>query len=147
MPQLVDYDINFLNKSWEWLNDQEIRELTLVPSFTKKDQLSFYKNLSQKKDYWIKGIQENGLPIGAMGLKCITDESAEYWGYIGEKAFWGKGIGKFILGEALKKAKQLNLSTLYLNVGSKNVKAKNLYIKTGFKIVSKGEIERYEIEL
>lgn len=149
MTFLVNYDLAFLEKSWEWLNDPEIKELTLTPDFSKEDQLNFYNSLPQKKDYWIKGITENNTPIGAMGLKNIDtgESSAEYWGYIGEKEYWGKGIGKFILKEAIIKARELNLKKIYLKVNRKNIIAKNLYLKMGFKKQSSGEIEYYEIVL
>ena len=149
MAALVNYDLTFLEKSWEWLNDPEIKALTLTPDFSKEDQLQFYRSLPQKKDYWIRGITENNIPVGAMGLKNIDigGSSAEYWGYIGEKEFWGKGIGKFILKEAILKARELNLKKIYLKVTTKNTIAKNLYLKMGFKKQSSGEIEHYEIVL
>lgn len=149
MAALVNYDLIFLEKSWKWLNDPEIKQLTLTPDFSKEAQLNFYYSLPKKKDYWIKGIAENNVPIGAMGLKHINtvDKSAEYWGYIGEKEYWGRGIGKFILKEALIKAKELVLKKIYLNVSDKNIIAKNLYLKMGFKKQSSGEIEQYEIAL
>jgi len=149
MTSLEKYDVTFLEKSWEWLNDPEIKQLTLTPDFSKEDQLNFYNSLPQKKDYWIKGIAEDGIPIGAMGLKNINKEhsSAEYWGYIGEKEYWGKGIGKFVLKEAIRKTRELNLKKIYLKVSRKNLRARILYEKMGFKLKSSGEIEQYEIIL
>ena len=149
MAAIVNYDLTFLKKSWEWLKDPEIKALTLTPDFSREDQLKFYNSLPQKKDYWIKGVTKNNFPIGAMGLKNINiiEGSAEYWGYIGEKDYWGKGIGKFILKEALTKGKELNLKRIYLNVSNKNRIAKSLYLKMGFKKQSSGEIEQYEIIL
>ncbi|HEU5365319.1 MAG TPA: GNAT family N-acetyltransferase [Hanamia sp.] len=149
MVTLVDYDVHFLEKSWKWLNDPEIKSLTLTPDFTKEDQIKFYNSLPARANYWIKGITEDNIPIGLVGLKNIntSQKSAEYWGFIGEKKFWGKGIGKFMIEEALKKARELNLKRVYLNVGSKNDRARNLYQKMNFRKVSKGEIEQYDIEL
>jgi RimJ/RimL family protein N-acetyltransferase len=147
MPGLVDYTLVFLDKSWEWLNDPEIKALTMTDDFTRNDQLAFFKNLPEKKDYWIKGITENELPIGAMGLKHINSQTAEYWGYIGEKEYWGKGIGKFMLDHALKKTKELKLKKLFLKVSNNNTRARNLYLKMGFKIISPGDIELYALEL
>ena len=147
MPLLVDYSLLFLNKSWEWLNDPEIQLLTLTPPFTKQDQVNFYDSLPNKKDYWIKGNMENGHPIGAMGLKHITSNEAEYWGYIGERDYWGKGIGSFMLKEATTKAKEFGLQKIYLKVGKQNTRAKQLYSRLGFQIVLTGAIEKYEMNL
>jgi RimJ/RimL family protein N-acetyltransferase len=147
MPKLVEYNELFLEKSWEWLNDPEIKVLTMTPDFTKEQQVDFYKSLNGRADYWIKGIEEEAVPIGAMGLKHINETMAEYWGYIGEKKFWGRGIGSFLLEEAIKKAKHLGLRQLYLRVDKNNTRAKQLYIKNGFRFTSPGNIEQYYFDL
>ncbi len=149
MLQLVKYDRRFLEKSWEWLNDPEIKTLTLTPDFTKEDQVNFYKTLSDRKNYWIRGLLEDDLPIGVMGLKNIntSERLAEYWGYIGEKEYWGKGIGKFLINQAFSKAKELKLTKLYLKVSHENIRAKNLYLKMGFQILSSDKVEKYMIAL
>ncbi len=149
MPRLVDYNSIFLEKSWEWLNDLEIKTLTLTPDFTKEEQSVFFNSLKARNDYWIKGIIEDNIPIGVIGLKHInsSEKSAEYWGYIGEKEYWGKGIGKFMIEESLKKAEELGLTKIFLNVSGQNTRAKKLYQKMGFKIICSGHIEQYEIEV
>ena len=149
MLSLVDFDLKFLKISWYWLNDPEIKALTLTPDFTEEDQKLFYHSMYQKNNYWIKGIAENGIPIGAMGLKNINakEKSAEYWGYIGEKEYWGKGIGKFMITEAFTQAKKLGLSQLHLKVGSENLRAKKLYLNLGFTVANIGEVEEYIITL
>src|SRR6476620_3581377 len=114
MPQLTAYNQQFLEKSWIWLRDPEIKALTLTPDFTREEQLAFYHSLPERKNYWIRGILEDGVPVGAMGLKHISSTTAEYWGYIGEKAYWGKGIGSFMIAAAVEKAKQLGLTAIYL---------------------------------
>ena len=147
MPVLVDYSLIFLDKSWEWLNDPEIKALTMTPDFTREQQLSFFESLPERKNYWIRGIAEDGIPAGAMGLKHITDHDAEYWGYIGEKKFWGKGIGSFMIGEAIKKAKLLGLRQLYLHVDPQNERAKQLYIRKGFQLNTIADTEKYYLQL
>lgn len=147
MPLLVEYNAVFLEKSWQWLKDPELKELTLTPDFTKQDQLNFYNSLPNRKNYWIRGIEENEKPIGAMGLKNITPNQAEYWGYIGEKEYWGRGIGPFMLEEAVKKATELGLQSLYLQVSAHNSRAKKLYEKKGFQKLLDAAIEKYELIL
>ncbi len=145
---LVDFTVIFLEKSWSWLQDGEIKKLTLTPEFNKESQLTFYHNLPNRKDYWIKGMSYEKEPIGVMGIKNISATDGEYWGYIGEKDFWGKGIGHFMLDEAVKKGKALNLKFLYLNVADYNERAIRLYKKFGFELKSsKDGIEKYLLEL
>lgn len=139
--KIVQYNIDFLDYSWNWLNDPEIKKLTNTPAFSKEDQLSFFQSLPERKDYYIRGIVYNGKPIGACGLKKITKTDAEYWGYIGEKEYWGKGFGKLILTAMIDKAKELGLSSVYLKVITDNPRAISLYNRLGFEIESENDIE------
>lgn len=132
--RFVDYSIEYLEQSWEWLNDSEIKKLTNTPDFSKEDQLSFYNSLPQKNDYLIKGIELNNKPIGVCGLKKITLEDAEYWGYIGEKEYWGKGMGKCIINYLIDIAKEKSLKSIYLHVIESNIRAIKLYVKIGFEV-------------
>lgn len=147
MPSLVDYNRIYLDRSWHWLNDPEVKALTLTPDFTREAQEIFFHSLPQKAGYWIKGIEEKGVPVGAMGLKNITTEDAEYWGYIGEKEYWGKGIGSFLIREAIAQATKLGLKQLYLHVSRHNTRAINLYSKMGFRLAAEGEVEKYLLDI
>lgn len=136
---IVEYSIQFIEPSWNWLNDPEIKKLTNTPNFSKEDQINFFHSLPERKNYYIKGIVYNEDPIGACGLKNITDTDAEYWGYIGEKEYWGKGLGKQIMNKMIEKAKELNLSSIYLKVISDNPRAISLYKKIGFEIENESD--------
>ena len=88
------YDEQFLEKSWQWLHDPEIKRLTMTPDFTREDQLRWFARLPEMTDYRIWGISCGGQPVGALGLKHILGDRAEYWGYIGERHYWGGGLGE-----------------------------------------------------
>jgi RimJ/RimL family protein N-acetyltransferase len=137
--EIINYSDEFLRKSWFWLRDPEIKELTLTPSFSEDTQKQWFKSLSSLKDYYIKGILINEEAAGAFGLKHITEETAEFWGYIGERKYWGQGFGSIILTEAIKYAKVIKLKSLYLKVSDSNIRAINLYISHGFKFKDKKE--------
>ncbi|WP_082798764.1 GNAT family N-acetyltransferase [Chryseobacterium cucumeris] len=135
--QLVDYTKNILEKSWNWLNDPEIKYLTNTPDFSKEDQQKWFAGLENNKTYWVKGIQHNHKIIGVVGLKKIdlTNKTAEYFVYIGEKEYWGKGLSADLFKLIFKIAKdQLNLESLYLNVIPGNTRAVKAYEKAGFSI-------------
>ncbi|WP_276835150.1 GNAT family N-acetyltransferase, partial [Chryseobacterium cucumeris] len=135
--QLVDYTKNILEKSWNWLNDPEIKYLTNTPDFSKEDQQKWFAGLENNKTYWVKGIQHNHKIIGVVGLKKIdlTNKTAEYFVYIGEKEYWGKGLSADLFKLIFKVAKdQLNLESLYLNVIPGNTRAVKAYEKAGFSI-------------
>lgn len=129
---LVEYNQDFLDMSWDWLNDEELRYLTMTPFFSKEDQQVFFKNLPTRDNYFIKGIKYNDSPIGACGLKNISDGKAELWLYIGDKEYWGKGLGKKIMYLLEKEALSLNIRKIYLKVLKENRVAINLYEKLSY---------------
>lgn len=146
--ELVKFDSEYLKYSWEWLNDPEIKKMTLTPNFSIEDQKKFFMSIEQRNGYWIKGIKYNHVPIGVMGIKNINSIEGEYWGYIGNKNYWGMGIGKLMLLAAVKKAEELSLSNLTLMVGNFNSRARNLYLKFGFNLESSHNgIEKYSLKL
>ncbi len=107
MLSLVEYTEEFLELSWLWLSDPEIKELTMTPDFTKKEQLNFFKNIKSRSGYFIYGVSIDGVKVGACGLKNISANEGEYWGYIGDKKYWGYGHGKEIINLCIQKAKDL----------------------------------------
>ncbi|MGP8848132.1 GNAT family N-acetyltransferase [Enterobacter asburiae] len=132
MLEFVEYDESFLALSWLWLKDPEISVLTMTPEFTKDEQLIFFKSLGERRDYFIRGITYQNKKIGAVGIKNINHEKGEYWGYIGEKNYWGQGLGREIMQKIISEARLLGLKKLYLQVNSNNQRAINLYKKEGF---------------
>lgn len=138
--ELTEYTEEFLEKSWLWLNDPEIKKLTNTPDFTRKSQRKWFEGLKSNLNYWVKGILYKEKPIGAAGLKNIDFEkkTAEYFGYIGEKEFWGKGLSKQLLPLIFEYSKNnLKLDSVYLNVIIENQRAIKAYQNAGFR-----EIER-----
>jgi RimJ/RimL family protein N-acetyltransferase len=137
--KLVDYTADYLELSWKWLNDPEIKALTNTPDFSPDQQVEWFNSLASKQDYFIKGIEFSNSKIGVCGLKNITQSDAEYWGYIGDKQYWRKGIGTLILLEMEKKAKELGVKTVWLNVLINNANAIQLYSKNGYLVESVNE--------
>ena len=134
--EFVEFDRNFLESSWKWLTDDEIRILTGTPFMTKRQQEDWFLLLPFQVDYYLWGVKYNGIPIGACGIKHKTFDKGEYWGYIGEKKYWGRGIGKKMLQYIEQRARIMNLTTLYLHVSTDNVRAFNLYCQFGYLVIS-----------
>lgn len=108
-----EYNNEALKKSWEWLNDPEIKSLINAPDFDKESQLKWFESLASRKDYYIQAVSYNGDLIGVCGLKKITDQDGEIWGYIGEKKYWGKTVGAQMMEHIIQYAQSLNLSSIY----------------------------------
>jgi len=132
----VPFNELFLEASWKWLQDEELRYLIDSTPVSKEQQLQWYNSLSKKTDYKIWGVVYNELPIGVCGLKNITTTQGEYWGYIGEKTFWGKGIGKAILLFIEEFARGAHLNEMVLHVLATNERAIKLYKKNGYEVVN-----------
>jgi len=131
----VEYDNRFFTLSKGWLGDQQIKRLTMTPDTNDVSREQWFKNLKMRDDYYIQGIMVDNIPIGALGIKHIDMEKAtgEYWGYIGEKGYIGKGIGHVMVSRMIDQARELGLKALYLHVADYNERAIGLYVKHGFK--------------
>lgn len=132
--KLVEYTSNFIELSWKWLNDDEIRKLTNTALFTSDEQRLWFNSLKEKTGYLIWGIELSGAKIGACGLKNISKTDCEYWGYIGEKEYWNKGFGTQILKLMENKAIELGLKSIWLQVLLQNPAAIRLYEKNGYEV-------------
>jgi RimJ/RimL family protein N-acetyltransferase len=131
--ELVTFDKRFFEKSRSWLVDEEVNRMTDTGELpSEPNRLKWFESLPLKKDYFIWGVACEEEPIGACGLKNIQGSKAEYWGYIGEKSYWGKGLGSSMLKGVEQKAKDLNLDELYLTVLVENNRAIGLYRKNGY---------------
>ena len=132
---LVPYTIECLDKSWIWLNDPEIRALTMTPHFTREEQRLFFESLPNRNGYHVWGVSLDGYGvIGAAGLKNQCDAVAEYWGYIGEKQFWGAGLGPQLIEAVEANARTFGIQELFLKVSRDNERALALYRKKDFPI-------------
>lgn len=131
--ELVSYDRCYFQKSRLWLEDEEVNRLTDTGELPDEAaRLRWFESLPLKLDYLIWGVAFEEQPIGVCGLKHIKDSKAEYWGYIGEKSYWGKGLGTSMLNRVEQKAMDLNIEELYLMVLVENTRAIRLYRKNGF---------------
>jgi RimJ/RimL family protein N-acetyltransferase len=132
----VPFDEQFLQHSSKWLQDEEIRMLIHASPFSAEQQQQWFEQLPARKNYLIWGVECDHQPVGVTGLKNVTTTDAEYWGYIGEKEYWGKGIGKQMMQFIEDEASRLKLNNIYLHVSVTNQRAIASYTKSGFSILS-----------
>ena len=140
---LVDYTEEYFNRSKDWLSDCELNHLIHAgPLPSDEERLTWFNSLPSRLDYLIWGVDYGGEPIGVCGFKHIVGGKAEYWGYIGEKNLWGKGLGKDLLDASFQKAQLFGINTIWLRVRKYNLRAINLYKRKGFS-VEIDEVETY----
>ena len=138
---LVPYDRDYLDRSYDWLHDPEIKAMAMAPDFTRDDQEAFFAELPQREDYKIWGVAADGRPIGVGGIKNIAGGDGEFWCYIGEREYWGKGIGGRILELCEEKALELGVTRLTMTALETNERSLNAYRKAGFELLARDEAE------
>ncbi|MFC6098071.1 GNAT family N-acetyltransferase [Flavobacterium qiangtangense] len=159
MLHLEPFNEIYLSKSWNWLNDPEIKFLTATPDFTQVDQLEWFNRIQNNSKYAVFGVKYNDQEIGVFGFKNVDliNSEAEYFGYIGEKKYIGLKLGAEVLSMIINYGKyELKLQKISLRVIPDNFRAIALYKKFGFseidmvdnkilmtKTLSLIEIERY----
>jgi RimJ/RimL family protein N-acetyltransferase len=106
--------------------------MTDAPSIDRGMQQKWFDSLPNRKDYLIWGIKFRGLPVGACGLKHVSNYTAECWWYIGDMSVHGVGVGFVMSQLVLKKAKEIKLSSLWCKVLIENKISENHFKKIGF---------------
>ena len=136
--KLEKFGKKHLDRSRGWMNDKELCRLfnRHFKFLTVAKQKDWYKNLLKDKTQLIFAIIVDGVYVGNVGLKNIDKENkkAEYYIFIGDTNYRGKGIGLEGTIKLLDYAKKsLKLHKIYLHVDATNFSAIRLYSKIGFK--------------
>ena len=149
--KLLPLEKEDLPRSRSWVNDTFINSKMLrVLPVTRVEQERWYEDIVQdpsKIVFAIKTLNDEE-HIGNTGFYHIDwiHRRAEFWILIGERNFWGHGIGSDVVSLMQRYAfNNLNLNKLYVNVGVDNQEAIALYKKLNF--VQEGMLkEHYYIE-
>jgi RimJ/RimL family protein N-acetyltransferase len=125
-----------------WLNDREVTQFLLINSPLSKamEEKWFEKQAetppSEGQVFAIETlVNDQWVHIGNCGLHNIepVNHCAEFGIFIGEKEYWGQGLGTEATRLVLKHGfEDLNLHSIYLNVYSTNPRAKKAYEAAGF---------------
>jgi RimJ/RimL family protein N-acetyltransferase len=143
----VDFDETYLDRSFEWLSDPEVARLTRTPPLTRASQQEWFEGLGTRTDYAVWGIECDGEPAGALGLRHIgVSGGAESFLYLGEERFWGRGVGAWALGELTAEARRRQLGFLFAVVGTDNPRSLALHRRHGF-VVAREEGDSYVMTL
>lgn len=125
--------------SYKWRNDAEVwlhtgnRPDQIITEEIERNWLRGVLERGNELRYAIC-IKETGQYIGNVQLTNITDIDAEFHIFIGDKAFWGKGLGTIVTREFLALAFEARkLNNIYLNVKKENIHAVKAYKNAGFR--------------
>jgi len=124
----------------EWFNDEEVCRYNSHHRFPNYDQnmQDYYDHVIQSRDHLVLAICDKATDthVGNIALENIDslNQNAEFAILIGEKGFWGKGIGseaaRLILEHGFK---ELNLHRIYCGTQSDNAAMQRLAGSLGFK--------------
>ena len=127
--------------SWKWRNDPDIWKFTgKRPDrhITEAIETEWIKNVLAEKDSFRFAIMADNNYIGNIQLtNVVPGGEGEYHIFIGEKAYWGKGIATRVSLQLIRYAREiLKIKRLYLYVKPENNAAIKVYQKIGFEQVS-----------
>lgn len=120
----------------DWLNDKEVNIYLQTRKSTIEELKAYIDKKNKQIDCIFLGIyiKENDKHVGNLKLEPIDKDNAHFSIMIGDKDYWGKGIGteatRLITDFGFEK---LNLESIDLDVISENVRAIKTYEKVGFK--------------
>ena len=131
-----------------WFHDQEVTKYTShgLFKYTKEMAIEFLENADKKGDViWaiVTKLRSNTDDseilydyIGNIALQNINwiNLNAEFAGIIGEKEYWGKGIGTEAIGLLFNHGfKKLNLHKIYLGTARQNTGMRAIALNLGMK--------------
>ena len=105
--------------------------LEICPEETDKD-LSDLENYYFNKNGWFAVIEKETEIIGSYGILRIDYKTCELRKMYLLPGYQGQGLGKLLMTDALKKAKELGYSMMVLESNKLLDKALSMYLKYGF---------------
>lgn len=130
-------DVNFFKL---WVFDQEVIRYSMTKfhrMIDERDAVDWFRStLFDKKVFqWGLTDPQSGDLIGYAGISALNeiDKNGEFFIFIGNKSYWGKGIASFVTKEVVRMSfDQLNLHRIFLTASSHNPGAVKAYEKAGF---------------
>jgi len=123
----------------EWFLDTEITRFSenQYKKFTIDGQKEYVKNCLSNTNIDLYGIFHGIRHIGNIVISGFNSEhkKAEITYVVGDRNYWGKGVGSFAVSEISKKAiNKYKLNKLFAGVAEANVGSRKVLEKNGFVI-------------
>jgi RimJ/RimL family protein N-acetyltransferase len=145
MIELNPLHENHAHYFYNWIQDKEVirYSLSIFQKLKTKEQvrtwpLDTIKNTSTfKQGVFLKGTDQL---IGYAGICDLssTNKSGEYFIFIGDKSYWGKGVGTEVTTKVLQLGfNDLDLNRIMLTVSEPNIGGVKAYQRAGFKLEGK----------
>lgn len=129
--------------SYHWRNDDEVWKYTFNrPNklITLQDELAWIQSIAERTNEARFAIIVDDVYVGNIYLTNIENDQCFYGIFIGEKSYWGKGVGQAATLEIFRIAKEdYRLKYIFLRVKKENIGGKKLYDKLGYVLVEELE--------
>ena len=127
---------------YKWINDEEVirYSLSYFNIIKTEEEINrwFVEMLNEKNSLNLGIYLKNSTElIGYTGISKIseTNKSGEYFIFIGEKKYWGKGIGTEVTEKVIEIGfNKLDLNRIMLTVSEPNIGGIKTYERVGFRI-------------
>ncbi len=123
----------------DWFNDAEVCQFNSHHRFPNygENMRDYYESTIKSRENLVLAIcdRKSDVHIGNISLQNIDqlNQSAEFAIVIGDKSYWGKGVGKEAMQLIVDHGfKQLNLHRIYCGTAEDNVGMQKLALALGF---------------
>lgn len=118
----------------KWWRDKDLLKLTSgkLERISDEEVEKYFSDMLKNKDNWQFMIVLDKKTIGHISLCRRKNNWHETQIVIGEKDFCGKGYGSTAILEMINKAKEGEITKIYLEVRPDNTRAIRVYEKSGF---------------
>ncbi|UYP45575.1 hypothetical protein NEF87_001860 [Candidatus Lokiarchaeum ossiferum] len=146
---LLPINLNHVDLYDKWGNDQEVRHLRHYEFPRSMDEIKerYLNSIKATDKYSFEVVlKEDDVPIGTCNLHEINwvSRTAEIGFFIGEKKYWGKGLGTEIASLITKYAfQELNLRKLKAVIYSPNLGSQKVFTKLDFHLEATLKGEEY----
>jgi RimJ/RimL family protein N-acetyltransferase len=138
LTPLSKEDVRFFYK---WIADEEVIKYSLSAFSKFKTQAeidNWYFEMLEDKQSINLGIslKSTGSLVGYAGISKLSkiNKSGEYFVFIGEKQYWGKGLGTEVTKQVLETGfNDYGLNRIMLTVSEPNIGGIKAYERAGFK--------------
>ncbi len=127
-----------LSPFYNWIKDEEaiIYSLSIFQAMKTDQQIKdWYLQAINDKRNSNHGIFVDGVFVGYAGISGMSsiNQSGEYFIFIGDKNYWGKGIGTQVTQLIVKMGfEELDLNRIMLTVSVPNIAGVKAYESAGF---------------
>lgn len=135
IPYREEFKETFKKVNYEW-----IAKYFEITPLDKRAFNNPKKEILDKNGYIYLAMHNNKI-IGSVALEKITTTQYALTKMGVDKAYQGRKVGQLLIDTAIKKSKELTLTSVVLYTNQVLINALNLYFKNGFKVVPLDEIE------